>query len=110
VEDPLGETTVLGRGLHEADYTIGSVLKQAFLRNPFSFLFTRTAAEERCAEYVIREHHRGRKLEEVVQDHYVRNRLSPEQQQRLLERQDVIEAVTNDDLEAARAYVAGLRA
>jgi hypothetical protein len=29
------------------------------LRNPFSFLFTRSSQEERVAAYVIREHERG---------------------------------------------------
>jgi hypothetical protein len=79
----------------------------AFLRNPLSFLFTRTAGEERVAEYVIREHGRGRRLDDILKDHYVQNRLSPQQQGRLIERQDVIDAVSRDDLDAARSYVAG---
>jgi hypothetical protein len=81
---------------------------RAFTRNPLSFLFARTAAEERCASYVIREHRRGRRLDEIMQDHYLQNRLQPQQQLRLLDRQDVIEAVSNDDLEQARSYVASL--
>jgi hypothetical protein len=82
----------------------------AFLRNPMSFLFTRSTREERVAEYVIREHHRGRDLAEILDDHYVRNRLSPQQQARLLEREDVIHAVSSDDLDAARRYLSGLAA
>ncbi len=82
--------------------------RRAFLRNPFSFLFARTAAEDRCAQYLIREHRRGRSLAEIMRDHYIENRLGPQQQRRLLERQDVIDAVSNDDLEAARSYVASL--
>jgi hypothetical protein len=77
----------------------------SFVRNPFSFLFARTAAEERVAEYLVREHGSGRALHDIVQDHYVQNRLSPQQQARVLERQDVIEAVSRDDLEAARRYL-----
>jgi len=82
----------------------------AFLRNPMSFLFARSAQEERVAEYVIREHHRGRDLAEILKDHYVLNRLSPQQQARLLEREDVIRAVSTDDLDAARRYLSGLAA
>ena len=32
----------------------------SFLRNPFSFLFARSGAEDRLAGYVIREHEGGR--------------------------------------------------
>ena len=80
----------------------------AFLRTPLSFLFTRSTKEQRVAEYVIREHRAGRRLEEILQDHYVLNRLSPPQQARLIERSDVIHAVSTDDLEAARSYIASV--
>lgn len=80
---------------------------RSFLRNPFSFLFARTAKEERVAEYVIREHRGGRRLADVLQDHYVQNRLTPRQQDRLLEREDVIRAVSHDDLDQARRYLSG---
>ena len=46
---------------------------------PFSFLFARSRKEEVCAEHLIREHHRGRSLDEILKDAYVTNRLSPEQ-------------------------------
>lgn len=80
----------------------------SFLRNPFSFLFASTAREERVAQYVIREHRRGRTVGEILQDHYVQNRLTPHQQGRLLEREDVIHAISTNDLEAARRYLAGI--
>ena len=35
-------------------------------RNPFSFLFARSSQEDRVATYVIREHERGRSLEEIL--------------------------------------------
>jgi hypothetical protein len=73
------------------------------LRNPFSFLFARSSQEERVAAYVIREHDRGRSLEEILNDPYVRNRLTPAQQARLLDRPDIIRAVGDDTVEAARA-------
>ena len=71
----------------------------------YSFLFQRSSAEEHVARYVIREHDRGRSLDEILADKYVQNRLTPEQQRRLLDRPDVIEAISGDMLEAAKASV-----
>ncbi len=73
------------------------------LRNPFSFLFTRSSQEERVAAYVIREHERGRSLDEILEDPYVRNRLTPTQRARLLDRPDIIRAVGDDTVEATRS-------
>ena len=73
------------------------------LKSPFSFLFTRTKAEEVVAEYVIREHHRGRALNEILDDPYVTNRLSTEQIRRLLDRPDIVQAVGDDLVAAQRA-------
>jgi hypothetical protein len=64
-----------------------------FFRNPFSFLFTRSAKEERIAAYVIREHERGRALSEILDDPYVQNRCSKDEIARLLERPEVIHAL-----------------
>jgi hypothetical protein len=75
------------------------------LRNPFSFLFARSSQEERVAAYVIREHERGRSLDDVLGDPYVRNRLTPAQQSRLLDRPDIIRAVGDDTVESARAQL-----
>jgi hypothetical protein len=72
------------------------------LRNPFSFLFARSSKEDRVAAYVIREHERGRSLAEILDDPYVRNRLTPSQQSRLLDRADIIRAVGDDTVEGAR--------
>jgi hypothetical protein len=66
------------------------------LKSPFAFLFTRTKAEEVVAEYVIREHHRGRSLSDILDDPYVTNRLTPEQIPRLLDRPDIVHAVGDD--------------
>ena len=49
----------------------------AVFKNLFSFLFQRSSAEEHVARYVVREHDRGRGLEEILQDKYVQNRLTP---------------------------------
>ena len=72
------------------------------LRNPFSFLFARSSAEERVAAYIIREHERGRSLQEILDDPYVRNRLTPEQRARLLDRPDIIRAIGQDTVASAR--------
>ena len=50
------------------------------LKDMFSFLFQRSTQEDRVAQYVIREHDRGRSLHDILEDKYVVNRLpSPEQ-------------------------------
>jgi hypothetical protein len=63
------------------------------IKGAFSFLSSRTQSEERVAQYVIREHARGRPLSEVIEDHYVTNRLTAEQIKRLLDRPDVLHAL-----------------
>ena len=65
----------------------------AFLRNPFSFLFARSSQEDRLAAYVIREHERGRPLDDILDDPYVRNRASPDEVRRLLDRPEVVRAL-----------------
>lgn len=75
----------------------------AFLRNPFSFLFAKSGTEEVVAAYVLREHGNGRRVEEILQDAYVQNRLTAEQQKRMLSRPDVIHALGEQAVEAARA-------
>jgi len=72
------------------------------LRNPFSFLFTRSSNEDRVAAYVVREHGRGRSLAEILEDPYVRNRCTAEQQKRLLDRPEIVHAVGDDVIAAAR--------
>ncbi|HET9243060.1 MAG TPA: hypothetical protein VFN99_06415 [Gaiella sp.] len=78
------------------------------LKDIFSSLFQRSSGEERVAQYVIREHDRGRALNEILEDRYVLNRLqSPEQRARLLDRPEVVKAVGGDMAEAAKAEVTG---
>ena len=71
-------------------------------RNPFSFLGAGSAREDRVAAYVIREHDRGRSLAEILEDPYVRNRCTPQERARLLERPDVLKAIGDDMVEAAK--------
>jgi len=74
----------------------------------FSFLFQRSTQEERVAQYVVREHDRGRPLAEILEDRYVLNRLpSADQRARLLDRPEIIQAVGGDMAEAAKASVTG---
>jgi hypothetical protein len=65
----------------------------SFLRNPFSFLFAKTSAEEVVVAYLLREHGAGRRVDEILQDPFVQNRLTDEQQKRMLARADVIHAL-----------------
>ena len=73
-----------------------------FLRNPFSFLFTRSSAEEQVVAYLTREHRRGRAVAEILQDRYVQNRLSAQQQARLLDRPDLVKTLGEQDIDDAR--------
>lgn len=76
------------------------------LKDLFSFLFARSTQEERVAQYVIREHDRGRTLNEILEDKYVVNRLqSPQQRARLLDRPEILQAVGGDMVEAAKASI-----
>jgi hypothetical protein len=76
------------------------------LKSPFSFLFPGSAKEDRVATYVIREHAKGRNLNEILEDHYVDNRLTPQQKARLLDRPDIVQAIGADTVAAARSSVA----
>jgi hypothetical protein len=78
----------------------------SLLKSPFSFLFPGSAKEERVAEYVLREHKAGRALDEILQDHYVQNRLTPQQQARLLDNPQIVQAIGADSVAAARADIA----
>ncbi len=75
------------------------------LKGAFSFLSSRSQSEERMAQYVIREHHRGRPLQEILADHYVENRCTPEQVRRLLDRPEVIHAIGADLVDDAKTSV-----
>jgi hypothetical protein len=68
----------------------------AFLQNPFSFLFTSSGQEDRVAAYLIREHERGRSLSEILEDPYVKNRCTPQEVARLLERPELLRAIGDD--------------
>jgi hypothetical protein len=66
---------------------------RSFFGNLFSFLSARSSKDERIAAYVIREHERGRRLSEILEDPYIRNRATEREVARLLDRPEVIDAL-----------------
>jgi hypothetical protein len=75
------------------------------IRGAFSFLSSSSQNEQRMADYVIREHHRGRPLQEILEDKYVTNRCTPEQISRLLDRPEVVRAIGDDTVAAAKQAI-----
>jgi hypothetical protein len=74
------------------------------IKDLFGFLFQRSSSEDRVAQYVIREHDRGRALNDILEDKYVVNRLpSPEQRARLMDRPEIMHAIGGDMSEATEA-------
>jgi hypothetical protein len=56
--------------------------------------------ETQVTRYLLREHHRGRRLRDVFSDPYVRNRCSNEQLRRVLDDPEVVRAIGEDDIAA----------
>ena len=77
-----------------------------FFRSVFSFLGTRSSQEDRVAVYVVREHDRGRSLNDILDDPYVRNRCSEAEVARVLDRPDVLKAIGDDLAKSAKAGLA----
>jgi hypothetical protein len=76
-------------------------------KSPFAFLFARRRSEQYLEQYVLREHRRGRPLAEILEDAYVRNRSTPAERARLLERPEVVAALGEEALrELKRVHVA----
>jgi hypothetical protein len=69
---------------------------------PYSFLFSRRQQEELVASYVLREHAAGRDLHAILADPYVRNRCTPEEVDRLLDRPEIVHAIGEDLISAVR--------
>jgi hypothetical protein len=74
----------------------------SIIRNPFAFLFARSSKEDQVVAYITREHRRGRALAEILEDRYVQNRLTPQQQARLLDRPDIVKTLGEQDVDDAR--------
>jgi hypothetical protein len=69
-----------------------------FFRNVFS----RPSGNDRITAYLIREHERGRSLNEILEDPYIRNRTTPQERERLLDRPEVIRALGEDVVSQAK--------
>lgn len=65
-------------------------------------LLSHPQSEELAAEHIVREHHRGRALSEILADTYLTNRCTKEQIRRLLDRPEIVRAVSEDLLAAHR--------
>ncbi|HZQ65096.1 MAG TPA: hypothetical protein VFA66_07720 [Gaiellaceae bacterium] len=74
-------------------------------RNPLRSLFPSSRREDFLARYVLREHARGRPLTEILDDPYVRNRSTPEEQRRLLDLPEVVAALGENALDELRRAV-----
>jgi hypothetical protein len=72
------------------------------LRSIFSSFGGRNRSEAAVAQYLVREHHRGRDLTEILADPYVTNRCTPAQIGRLLDRPEVVHAIGADMVDRAR--------
>jgi hypothetical protein len=96
VDDAFGKAAMAARSLHAATIQSVSMGLVDAIKGAFSFLGSRSQSEERMAQYVIREHHRGRPVAEIVKDHYVTNRCTPAQIRRLLDRPDVLHHLGED--------------
>ena len=60
---------------------------------------------DRLSAYLIREHERGRPIAEILEDPYIRNRSTPQERERLLDNPEVIRAIGDDAVAAARDEV-----
>ena len=76
-----------------------------FLRNPFSLFSAQSAQQNRIVTYIVREHGRGRALAEILEDPYIRNRLTPQERDRLLDRPELIHALGSDTVSSAREEI-----
>jgi hypothetical protein len=62
-------------------------------RNPFAGLFVGSRRQQHLEEYVLRQHALGRRLDEILSDHYVRNRTTEAERARLLDRPEIVAAL-----------------
>jgi hypothetical protein len=74
-------------------------------RSPFRLRFGSSRRDDFLARYVLREHARGRPLAEIVEDPYVRNWSTPEEQARLLDRPALVAALGENALEELRRSI-----
>jgi hypothetical protein len=63
------------------------------LRDLVAGFFGRSRREQYLEHYVLREHARGRSLDEILDDNYIRNRTTEAERARLLDRPEIVAAV-----------------
>jgi hypothetical protein len=68
-------------------------VKMRRLRDLVAVLFPGTRREQYLERYVLREHARGRALDEILNDPYVRNRSTEAERARLLDRPEIVRAL-----------------
>lgn len=73
---------------------------------PLRFLFASSRREEYVTEYLLREYARGRSLKDVLDDPYVRNRSTPAERARMLERPEVVAAIGEQAVSDLRGALA----
>jgi hypothetical protein len=76
------------------------------LRNPLAALFGRSRREQYLEQYVLRELARARRLDDILNDPYVRNRTTDVERARLLDSPEIVSAVgrhTVDELKEGTA-------
>lgn len=64
--------------------------------NKFLTEVTTDAVEERVVEYVVRELRNGRRLMEIIEDPFVRNRLNEEKRAEVFENPEIVEALERE--------------
>ncbi len=64
--------------------------------NAFFSEMATDAVEERVIEYVVREVRSGRRLMEVIEDPYVRNRLNEDKRASVLENPEIVDAIEQE--------------
>ncbi|MGD9694103.1 MAG: hypothetical protein AB7V42_00395 [Thermoleophilia bacterium] len=75
-----------------------------------ALLSSESAKHKRLIEYVVRQLHNHRDLDQVLEDPYVVNRLSPLERRALLEEPEVVEEAGGEALERLRAHMEELAA
>jgi hypothetical protein len=65
-------------------------------------LFAPSRREQYLEHYVLREYERGRSFDEILEDAYVRNRSTPEERRRLLDRPELVAALGDHALAELR--------
>lgn len=80
-----------------------------FLRNPLETLFGRRRRTGYLESYVVREYARGRSLEEIMRDPYVRNRATEADRARLLDSPEVVAALGDQAAEDLRLTATAFR-